>query len=102
MLRRQRDAVGLSFIDSSLALHTPAKLAHSHAQMLYNHLYTTLHEASIEQSFQKQTNLAATLHQVAEAVHKRSLIILFSDFFEDTNYEEVFAACNIYVTISTK
>lgn len=92
ILRRQRDAVGLSLFSNGIDVHTPAKLSHTHAQMLYTHLYNTLHTVGSQQSFHQQTSLAQSLHQIAETVHTRSLIIIFSDFFENSNYEEIFAA----------
>lgn len=92
LLRKQRDAVGLSMFSNKLDIHTPAKLSHVHAQVLYNHLYHSFHNAGNEESFKKQTSLAHVIHQIAETVHKRSLIIIFSDFFENANYDEIFAA----------
>jgi len=92
LLRKQRDAVGLSLFNDKLDLHTPAKLSQVHIQMLYAELTNCLNANSSETSFDKKTSLATVLHNIAEATHKRSLIIIFSDFFEDTNYEDVFAA----------
>jgi len=92
LLRRQRDAVGLSLFNNKVDVHTQAKVSGTHAQMLYTHLYNTIHAAHSQQSFNKTTSLAGALHQIAETVHTRSLIILFSDFFENSQYEEIFAA----------
>lgn len=92
LLRTQRDAVGLSLFSNKLDVHTPAKLSVVHAHMLYAQLHQAFENATNVNSFQKQTSIAQTLHTIAETAHKRSLIILFSDFFEDTNYEDIFAA----------
>ena len=42
---------------------------------------------------QKQTNVAEVLHQIAEKIHRRSLVILFSDMFQDqAKMPEIFSA----------
>lgn len=92
LLRKQRDAVGLSLFNNGVQLHTDAKLSITHAHMLYTHLYNTLQTAHSPQSFNQHTSLAQSLHQIADTIHTRSLIILFSDFFENSNYDEIFAA----------
>ena len=92
LLRKQRDAVGLSLFDTHLHTHTPAKLSHIHAQMLYAELFKQFELSHSEHAFHKQTSIATILHQIAEAIHTRSLVILFSDFFEQENQEELFAA----------
>lgn len=92
LLRKQRDAVGLSLFDTELRIHTDAKLSQTHAQMLYNYLYTSLHTATNKDSFQKQTSISHVLHQIAEVAKKRSLVIVFSDFFQEQSYSELFAS----------
>jgi uncharacterized protein (DUF58 family) len=92
LLRRQRDAVGLSLLSDKITLHTPAKLSESHAQMLYSELNKCLSESYQQTSFNKETNLTETLDQLAEAIHKRSLIIVFSDFLQQDDNEKLFKA----------
>ena len=93
LLRKQRDAVGISLFDKELYVHTDAKLSAIHAQMLYAQLYKTLHQSeNSEQTFKKQTSIAPVLHQIAELSKKRSMVIVFSDFFQSESYEELFAA----------
>src|SRR5690554_2888430 len=42
---------------------------------------------------QRKTNLADTLHEVAERIDKRSLVVIFSDFFEQMDQPDpVFSA----------
>ncbi|MDA3883221.1 MAG: DUF58 domain-containing protein [Bacteroidales bacterium] len=91
LLKKQRDAAGLSFFDTELHLHTEAKLTQTHIQRLYAELNRCLHSQN-EQSFEKETNIASVLHHIAELAHNRSLIIIFSDFFQNTPYEELYAA----------
>ncbi len=91
MLRKQRDAVGLSLFDEQTHLHTPAKSNSTHQRFLFNELEKKWHNYDKNQI--KTTNLTDTLHQVAELTHKRSLIVLFTDVFDTQhNSDELFAA----------
>ncbi len=91
MLRKQRDAVGLSLFDEQTHLHTPAKSSATHQRFLFNELEKKWHNYDKNQI--KTTNLTDTLHQVAELTHKRSLIVLFTDVFDTQhNSDELFTA----------
>lgn len=92
LLRKQRDAVGLSLFNDNLELHTQAKISEVHAQFLYDNLYKTLNSIDKESSFKQKTNISTILHQIAEATHKRSLIIIFSDFFSQNSGADLFSA----------
>lgn len=92
LLRKQRDAVGLSLLSDEVTLHTPARLSEAHAQMLYAELNKCLQASFNQSSFQQKTSLSKTLNQLAETIHKRSLVIIFSDFFQPYNYAELFDA----------
>ncbi len=91
LLRSQRDAVGLSVFSEHLDVHTPARSSVVHHKMLYNELEKLLQPAPPETK--KQTFAIEALHQIAEAIHKRSLVCIFSDMFDSgTNAEELFSA----------
>jgi uncharacterized protein (DUF58 family) len=83
LLRRQRDAVGLSSFDSEIKFHASARSSEVHLQLLYNELRTYLNPKNI--GLQKKTNTTELLHNLAEMIHKRSLIIIFSDMFMGNN-----------------
>ena len=83
LLRRQRDAVGLSSFDNEIKFHASARSSEVHLQLLYNELRTYLNPKNI--GLQKKTNTAELLHNLAEMIHKRSLIIIFSDMFMGNN-----------------
>jgi len=89
LLRRQRDAVGLALFSNQIELQTDAKLSSLHAKMLYHELENLLNN---EGELKKTTSAATVLHQLAESIHKRSLIIIFSDMINSENNEELFAA----------
>lgn len=78
LLKKQLDAVGLSLFDTSLHLHTACKSNTVHHKMLMAALEKTLNQDHHNRSTQA-TNV---LHQIAENIHKRSLVIIFSDMME--------------------
>jgi len=88
ILKRQRDAVGLSIYSDTYEYYAPAKGSDRHRRMLLAHLETLL----------KNTSKAATetyqfLHEIADKIHKRSLVFLFTDMFQATkNENELFEA----------
>jgi len=86
MLSKQRDATGLSIFSEDLDLHTPAKSSGVHMAMIYSELEKLL-DTPWDQS-QRKTNTAEVLHTIAEAVHKRSLVIVFSDMFDESSDDE--------------
>lgn len=90
LLKKQRDAAGLTLINDEIVVHTPARTNVQHHQLLMNHLHKVLTKPK---DFSTNTNLATCLHQIAELVHRRSLIFLFSDFLENPEEsEELFSA----------
>ncbi len=89
LLSKQRDAVGLTFFDDDIKLKTDAKLNNSHIRFLYARLQQLIDN---QYDINKKTSVATTLHNISEMVHKRSLIVIFSDMFEHENKEEIFNA----------
>jgi len=88
LLKKQRDAFGLSLFDDNINIHSQTKSSTSH----YRLLLTYLHEALQGPQLRKTTAAAEALHHVAERVHKRSLIIVFSDMLDRMeNTDELFA-----------
>ena len=81
MLSKQRDAIGLSLVADEIELHTPTKMNAMHHKMINNYLYQLLTDKQPEH---KQTHLPHCIHQIAEMLHKRSLVIIFSDFLSST------------------
>ena len=89
LLKRQLDAAALALFDEQVNYLSDCRSAHSHYRMLMNELQKTL-ETNTEN---KVTNAAKTLHLVAEQMHKRSLIVIFSDMMDDAdNIEDLFSA----------
>jgi len=89
LLKRQLDAVALVKFDSQVNYFSDCRSAHSHYRMLMNELQRTLETTSEN----KVTNAAKALHLVAEQMHKRSLVVVFSDMMDDSdNIEDMFSA----------
>lgn len=81
LLKRQRDAVGISFFNEELSLHTEAKSSQRHHVYLYSELEKCLQ--AFDEKHTKVTNSETALHAVAELCHQRSLIVIFSDLLDD-------------------
>jgi uncharacterized protein (DUF58 family) len=88
MLQKQRDAVGIITFDDAITSQTQIKSTASHIHKLFVGLEQLL--ASTPK--QRPTAQAKVLHQVAEAIHRRSLVIIFSDMFDSENEEALFSA----------
>lgn len=84
LLKKQRDAFGLSLFTNELLLNTPAKSTSAHQK----YLFSSLEELVLKPKMNVQTDLAQALHQVAELIHKRSLVIVFSDLFNTLQNDE--------------
>lgn len=89
MLSRQRDAVGLCLFSDRIETLTPIKSTPTHIEKLFIHLERVVTGAHKTTS---KTNVARVLHEVAEKIHKRSLVVIFSDMFDGDNTEELFKA----------
>ena len=88
LLRKQRDAFGLSIFDDHLRIHTPSKSSHTHYRLMLNHLEQLVRQPLLN----KTTSAAQSLHQIADSIHKRSMVIIFSDMLESSGEDEIFGA----------
>ncbi len=79
MLHKQKDAVSLSVFSDTLEYQTQAKSTASHVHKLLLELERVLKHPKP----QKKTSVAGVIHLIAQQIHKRSLVILFSDMFDD-------------------
>ncbi len=90
LLNKQRDAVGLTLFSDTTELHTEARLSSTHTKRLYAELSRLLERE--EYQLKKGTSIATTLHAIAEQIHKRSLVVIFSDMIADQSSDEIFSA----------
>lgn len=89
MLSKQRDAVGLTLFSDEVQLKTDVKLNNAHIRLLYRHLQGLI---DAPEELNKKSSVAESLHQISDMIHKRSLVIIFSDMLESKNREEIFNA----------
>lgn len=91
LLKNQRDAIGITFFDKEIHKHYPAKSNPAQQKIMYHELEALLDKGVYEET--STTQSAKALDQLAEIVHRRSLIVIFSDMFEDhSNLEAIFAS----------
>ena len=79
ILKRQRDAVGLSIYADTYEYYAPEKGSERHRKMILNQLENLLTSTSTA-----TTETYQYLHEIAENIHRRSLIFLFTDMFQST------------------
>ena len=80
ILKKQRDAVGLSIYSDAYDYYAPEKGSERHHHMLLSELSKTVMSKAIN----KQTDTYTYLHQIAEKTYRRSLIFFFTDMFQTT------------------
>lgn len=91
LLRRQRDAIGLSVFDEKLHNHTPAKGNAAHHRFIFSELERLLRPESYQKDL--KTSAVDALHEISERIPRRSLVVIFSDMFDNSErQEELFAA----------
>ncbi|APY08099.1 hypothetical protein BWZ20_07215 [Winogradskyella sp. J14-2] len=84
ILKKQRDAVGLSIYSDAYDFYAPEKGSERHHQMLLS----KLSEAVVSKPESRSTETYAYLHQIAEKIHRRSLIFVFTDMFQTSEEDE--------------
>ncbi|MFO0359485.1 MAG: DUF58 domain-containing protein [Flavobacteriales bacterium] len=91
LLKNQRDAVGLSIFSNTIEVNTRTGSSGAHIAYLYNELEKLLN--TVDAGAQKKTFVTDTLHEIAESVHRRSLVIIFSDMLDNSEKsDELFSA----------
>ncbi|WP_373941311.1 DUF58 domain-containing protein [Polaribacter sejongensis] len=83
ILKRQRDAVGLSIYGDSYEYYAPEKGSERHRKMLLHQLEQLLVSES-----KSSTETYKYLHEIAEKIHERSLIFVFTDMFQPNKDNE--------------
>jgi uncharacterized protein (DUF58 family) len=88
ILKRQRDAFGMSIYSEENDYYAPAKGNEKHRRMLLDQLSNITSKKT-----EKSTNTYTVLHEIADKIHRRSLIFLFTDMLQDDrDDDELFAA----------
>lgn len=79
LLKKQRDAFGVTLFDDAIRYHSETKSSSAHQQLLFSTLSSYIDSPGLD----KSTAASSALHQIADAIHKRSLVIIFSDMLEN-------------------
>lgn len=83
LLKRQRDAVGLSIYSDHYDYYSNEKGSERHHQMLL----AKLNEALVNKRDQIITKTYTYLHEIAEKIKRRSMVFLFTDMFQSDQEE---------------
>ena len=84
LLHKQRDAVGLHTFSDKLEIETQVKSSAAHIHKLFLTFSDLLNKPKV----QKRTNVAQILNELAQKIHRRSLVVIFTDMFDNKNNEE--------------
>ncbi|MFN4084092.1 MAG: DUF58 domain-containing protein [Bacteroidia bacterium] len=88
LLKKQRDAAGITLIDDEIVFNSMPKLSTLNQKHIFEQLTKALTDNKLDY---KKGNLSKNLHLLADKIHKRSMVIIFSDCFED-NIDELINA----------
>jgi len=77
LMVNQQDAVGLVTFDTAIRRYIPARSRNSHLRVILEELNAT--EAG------EETNLSPIFHEIAERIHRRGLVVIISDMFDETD-----------------
>ncbi|MFT4033923.1 MAG: DUF58 domain-containing protein [Siphonobacter sp.] len=89
LLQKQRDAVSLSTFAEQIELQTQTRSTASHIHKIFLELQQLLEQPAPS----RKTSAAEVIHQLAEQIHRRSLVIIFSDMFDDIEHaDKLFSA----------
>lgn len=87
ILKKQRDGVGITVFEDEILFESAVKTSTAHHKQIYHQLESLMENQ--QSRLNRQTSLSHILHEVAENNHKRSLVIIFSDFFSDESMEDL-------------
>src|SRR3712207_9592987 len=79
LLQKQKDAISICTFADQIITHTPTRSTPTHVHKLFLLLEGLL---SAPKPTQK-TAVAEVIHQLADKIGKRSLVVIFSDMFEN-------------------
>ena len=84
LLKKQRDAYGLSLFEDTVHTQTRCKSSTTHYRLLLKYLDDLIKDPKKD----KKTAAAKALHQIADSIHRRSLVVIFSDMFDDESQKD--------------
>lgn len=87
LMRKQRDAFGLSVFSDKYDFYSPAKSSLTHQRFILSSI-EKLSENKYNEKEVKSTDITAAVNRSAMTINKRSLVFIFSDFMGIENFDE--------------
>ena len=87
LMRKQRDAFGLSVFSDKYDFYSPAKSSLTHQRFILSSI-EKLSENKYNEKEVKSTDITAAVNRLAMTINKRSLVFIFSDFMGIENFDE--------------
>jgi uncharacterized protein (DUF58 family) len=87
MMRRQRDAVGFTAFSDKVHFHAPAKSTSAHHKYLFGEMEAIM-AAPASEPKDAGTDAVQALNEIAERIQRRSLVVIFSDMFDNTSQQD--------------
>jgi uncharacterized protein (DUF58 family) len=81
LLKKQRDAFGLSLFSDTVEVHTDCRSTTTHSKLIFNELEELLNPPK---QANKKSSGAKAFHEIADKIKRRSLVVLFSDMIENS------------------
>lgn len=88
LMHRQRDACGLIPFSSKIETFIPAKGTYAHLRQIYLELERELVREYATEKEKRSTSTAKVIHEVAERLNHRSLVVIITDLFENVEQHE--------------
>lgn len=91
LMKRQRDATGLSIFEEEVKLHYPPRSSQVHRKLLLRELENIVSRS--DRGTRAFSGVASAIHDIAERLHRRSLVVIFTDMLDSSaEREEIFSA----------
>ena len=87
LLTKQRDVVGLSVFSDKIEEETDLRSTKAHLNTILTKL-----SSLPDQKVETKTDISSVLHEIADKIHKRSLVVIFSDMFQNAKQEDILGA----------
>lgn len=89
LLSKQRDASGICLFDEEIKYLSEARATAVHRRLLFGKMEELLKKSPEN----KQSNIAKVLHELSESIHKRSMVMVFTDMLDSAvDLDELFSA----------
>lgn len=88
LLVRQRDAFGLTLFSQQIDLQTEVRSNTMHQRYVYQLLQQLLQPVNPDKMERRTTSIADNIHLLAEKMHRRSMVVIFTDAFVNADQHE--------------